>query len=179
MPALAIWSPEDGVLGAVAPLGLAAAAGTALVVDLDPGGPRYPGPGTLANLVTDGPRRSDLRPERHGVAVLANGGVGPEAARVVVDALVQGWPAVVLRLPKNHAGGAGAVPVVPLVPGGLFSQYGSEAVFQRAGWRVAAPEGSVVLPRPRRSTIASLLTGVAPLPRDRWVAAWRPLWERA
>ena len=40
MPALAIWSPEDGVLGAVAPLGLAAAAGTALVVDLDPRGPR-------------------------------------------------------------------------------------------------------------------------------------------
>ena len=43
MPALAIWSPEDEVLGAVAPLALGAAAGTALVVDLDPDGPQYPG----------------------------------------------------------------------------------------------------------------------------------------
>ena len=51
MPALAIWSPDDGVLGAVAPLALAAAAGTALVVDLDPGGPRYPGEATLGALV--------------------------------------------------------------------------------------------------------------------------------
>jgi hypothetical protein len=51
MPALAIWSPEDGVLGAVAPLGLAAASGTAIVVDLDPDGPatrgRAPSPGSL------------------------------------------------------------------------------------------------------------------------------------
>ena len=69
MPALSIWSPEDGVLGAVAPLGLAAAAGTALVVDLDPGGPRYPGPATLADLVADGPRRGDLSPSRRGVSI--------------------------------------------------------------------------------------------------------------
>lgn len=179
MPALAIWSPEDAVLGAVAPLGLAAAAGTALVVDLDPAGPRYPGSGSLAELVADGPRRSDLGPDRRGVAVLANGGVDPSEARTVVDALVDGWPAVVLRLPADHAGGGGAVPIVPLVPGSLFGGYGSEAVFQRAGWRVAAPDGAVVLPRPRRSTIAMLLTGAVPPPGDRWVASWRALWERA
>jgi hypothetical protein len=66
VPALAVWSPEDGILGAVAPLALAAAAGTALVVDLDPGGPRYPGAATLAGLVADGPRRSDLEPDAKG-----------------------------------------------------------------------------------------------------------------
>src|SRR4030066_639874 len=53
MPALAIWTPEDGVLGALAPLGLAASAGTALVIDLDPLGPRYPGEPSLADLVRE------------------------------------------------------------------------------------------------------------------------------
>ena len=59
MPALAIWTPEDGVLGALAPLGLAIAGGTALMVDLDPLGPRYPGTRSLADLVSEGPRRAD------------------------------------------------------------------------------------------------------------------------
>ena len=179
MPALAIWSPEDGVLGAVAPLGLAAAAGTALVVDLDPRGPRYPGAGSLAELVADGPRRSDLEPERRGVAVLANGGIGADEAGPVLDAIVEHWPAVVLRLPADHGGGGGAVPVLPLVPGDLLPDYGAGAVYQRSGWRVAAPEGAIILPRPRRSTIGMLLTGTAPPPRDRWIAAWGSLWDRA
>lgn len=178
MPALAIWSPEDGVLGAVAPLGLATAAGTALVVDLDPIGACYQGAATLADLVGDGPRRSDLQPVRRGVAVLANGGVDPEEAAPVLDAIVAGWPAVVLRLPAGHDGGSGAIPVVPLVPGRLFDDYGPGAVYQRSGWRVEPPSSSVVLPRPRRSTIGMLLTGTAPPMRDRWIAAWRPLWER-
>ncbi len=178
MPALAVWSPEDGVLGAVAPLGLAAAAGTALVVDLDPSGPPYPGPGSLADLVADGPTRRDLSPARSGVAVLANGGVGPDEAAEVLDALIAGWPAVVMRLPPTHDG-EGGVPVVPLVPGNLQAGYGPRAVYQRAGWRVEAPEGALVLPRPRRSTIHGLLNGTAPWPGDRWVRSWRPLWERS
>ena len=74
MPALAVWTPEDGLLGALAPLGLAAAAsGSALVVDLDEGGPHYPGEASLADLVRAGSRRADLYPERRGVAVLRNG----------------------------------------------------------------------------------------------------------
>jgi hypothetical protein len=179
MPALAIWSPEDGVLGAVAPLGLAAAAGTALVVDLDPDGPSYPGPGSLADLVADGPTSRDLAPSRKGVAVLANGGIEADDAAPVLDAILEGWPAVVLRLPASHDGASGAIPVLPLIPGELLTSYGSRGVYQRSGWRVPAPGGSVVLPRPRRATIERLLTGVAPLPGDRWIAAWRPLWERA
>src|SRR3990172_4895059 len=50
VPALAVWTAFDGLLSAVAPLGLAAAAGTALVVDLDPAGPPYPGRNSLAGL---------------------------------------------------------------------------------------------------------------------------------
>jgi len=73
MPAIAIWSPEDEVLGAVAPLALAAAAGTALVVDLDPEGDRYPGEATLASLVAEGPTQEDLTPSQRGVAVVGNG----------------------------------------------------------------------------------------------------------
>ncbi|GMQ86613.1 MAG: hypothetical protein BMS9Abin07_2199 [Acidimicrobiia bacterium] len=179
MPALAIWSPEDGVLGAIAPLGLAAAAGTALVIDLDPNGPNYPGAGSLAALVADGPRRSDLHPTRKGLAVLANGGIEPEDAATVLDAIVGGWPAVVLRLPANHDGHTDAIPVLPLVPGDLFHHYESGAVYQRSGWRVEPPRGAIVLPRPRRATIGMLLAGAAPPPRDRWVAAWRQLWERS
>ena len=177
MPALAIWSPEDGVLGAVAPLALAAAAGTALVVDLDPGGPRYRGSGSLADLVASGPTIGDLQPTRRGVAVLSNGGIDPADAEHVLDALSRRWPAVVLRLPASHDGEDDAIPILPLVPGGLFSEYGGRAVYQRAGWRVTPPEDSVVLPRPRRATIERLLVGAAPSRGDRWVGAWRRLWE--
>jgi len=178
MPALAIWSPEDGVLGAVGPLALATAAGTALVVDLDPGGPRYRGAGSLARLVADGPRRSDLEPTRRGVAVLANGGIEPAAAEEVLIALVDGWPAVVFRLPASHRGGDGAIPVLPLVPGNLIAGVGSPAVYQRSGWRVDAPGPGVVLPRPRRATLGALLTGAAPAPKDPWIGAWRQVWDR-
>ncbi len=178
MPALAIWSPEDGILGAVAPLALAAAAGTALVVDLDPGGPRYPGAATLARLVADGPRRSDLEPDGKGVAVLANGGIEPEAAEEVLAALVQGWPAVVFRLPADHRGGDGAVPILPLVPGNLLVGVSFPAVYQRSGWNVEPPGPGIVLPRPRRAVLGALLTGVAPSVKDPWIRAFRRVWER-
>lgn len=177
MPVVAIWSPLDGVLGAVGPLALAAAAGTALVVDLDPRGPRYPGDASLARLVAEGPRRADLVPDRRGVAVLSNGGVDPEAAEEVLHALVEGWPSVVFRLPADHRGGDGAVAVVPLVPGGLFVDFGPPAVYQRSGWRVDPPGPGIVLPRPRRSTLGALLTGGKPPPRDPWIGAWRAVWQ--
>ena len=120
-----------------------------------------------------------LEPERRGGAVLAHGGSGAEEAGAVLDAIVERWPAVVLRLPADHGGGGGAIPVLPLVPGDLLPDYGAGAVYQRSGWRVPAPEGAIILPRPRRSTIGMLLTGTAPPPRDRWIAAWRSLWDRA
>ena len=179
MPALAIWSPEDDVLGVVAPLALGAAAGTALIVDLDEHGPAYPGRMTLASLVADGPTKDDLAPHRHGIAVVRNGGVEPEAAEQVLRALVDGWPAVVFRLPSDHIGGDGAIPVFPLIPGSMLGRSAGPAIYQRSGWRVRVPEGGVVLPRPSRGTISALLTGRAPHPGDRWIRAWRRVWEQS
>ena len=78
---LAVRCGADPVLHALAPLGLAAARGTALVMDLDEEVPSYPGSTSLANLVVSHPRRDDLRPVRSGVAVLSNGLVSPLRSR--------------------------------------------------------------------------------------------------
>ncbi|MDP8958661.1 MAG: hypothetical protein M3N51_05535 [Actinomycetota bacterium] len=179
MPALCIWTPEDGLLAAVAPLGLAAAAGTALVVDLDPHGPRYPGAGSLADLVGEGPRRSDLAPSRAGLAVLRNGGIALQEALEVVTALMEGWPQVVLRLPCRPAPDQPAVPLVqvhPLLPGALYPKVDDAAVYQQAGFRVPPPGPGPVLPVPKASTVAALLSGVLGR-RERWVRAWADVWR--
>lgn len=70
---LGIRCPDDLVLHHLAPIGLAAAAGTALVVDLDLDRPSYPGRLTLSDLLTDGPRRADLVPTRRGWRCLVTG----------------------------------------------------------------------------------------------------------
>jgi len=180
MPALAIWTPEDGVLGALAPLGLAASAGTALVVDLDPLGPRYPGEASLADLVREGPRRSDLSPARRGVAVLRNGGVGGVGVGEVLAALLAGWEKVVLRLPPRPAPVAPGAPVVPvhlLLPGGLFPRGDGPAVYQSTRAMVTLRGPGVRLPVPSSGTVTGLLRGRLPVAGDRWVRAWRPVWE--
>ena len=145
MPALALWTPEDGLLGALAPLGLALAAGTALVVDLDPLGPHYPGSASLADLVAEGPRKADLSPARRGVAVLRNGGVSPAAAAEVVAALVGGLgaggaaPAAPARSgSRRPPGGPGA----PAGPGGPLPS-------RRRPGRLPVHPGRDAPPRPR------------------------------
>lgn len=180
MPALALWTPEDGLLGALAPLALAIAAGTALVVDLDPLGPHYPGGSSLADLVAEGPRRADLNPGRRGVAVLRNGGVSPAAAAAVVSALVDGWERVVLRLPPRPVPAAVGIPVVPvrlLVPGGFFPRNGAPAVYQSTRAVMRLPGPGLRLPIPSPGTVAGLLEGRLPVVGDRWIRAWRPVWE--
>lgn len=177
MTALALWTAHDGLLSAVAPLGLAAAAGTALVVDLDPDGPAYPGPGSLADLLDRGPRRADLIPGRRGVAVLRNGGVGMEAAREVVDALVDGWPNVVLRLATvPHAAPVPVVPVWPLLPGALAVQPVGAAVYQRTGFPGSPAGPGPVLPKPPASVVSALLHGTVPA-AARWIRSWRQVWR--
>lgn len=180
MAVLATWVPEDALLGAVAPLALAAAAGTCLVVDLDPDGPRYPGEATLASLVADSPHRDHLTPRRRGVAVLANGGVAGEDARPVLDALVAGWPNVVLRLPAtpHRPDVSGVVPVVLDLPGSVVVAVTGRRVVQRSAVTVRRRHGAgvVVLPSVRRSTVRTLLDGRLPGP-GRWMAAWRPVWR--
>ena len=177
MATLATACENDGVLGMVAPLALAAAAGTALVVDLDRNGPSYPGSGSLADLVDRGPRLADLKPNRRGVAVLRNGDVDAGSAGEVVNALIAGWPHVVLRLPPAGAGvRMPLVPIVPLLPGGMTPVCDRAAVYQQLGWRESAPGPVLTLPTPSRATIGALLTGRIPA-RSRWIKSWKQVWE--
>ncbi len=178
MTTLSVWTPHDGVLACVAPLGLAASAGTALVVDLDPSGPSYPGTVSLADLVAHGPRRSDLSPQRPGMAVLRNGGITVEAADEVVSALAEGWPNLVLRLPtgRPHPDRSGVVPVVPLFPGSLHVAWDAPAVRQPTGLAVSPRAPGVTLPRLGRSLLGSLLRGTS-RPKSRWIRAWKSVWE--
>ncbi|WKZ83629.1 MAG: hypothetical protein QY307_05150 [Acidimicrobiia bacterium] len=178
-PALAIWTPEDGLLGALAPLGLALAAGSALVIDLDRGGPRYPGERSLADMVETGPRRRDLQP-RPGVAVLRNGGVEPARAAPVVEALLAAHPRVVLRLPPRPEPVGVPMPVVPvrlLLPGSLFPLPEQPAVFQATPAWVRLPAPGVRLPVPRVTTVTALISGRRPAGSDPWVSAWHSAWS--
>jgi hypothetical protein len=174
-----MWTPEDGLLGALAPLGLAIAAGSAVVIDLDPGGPRYPGGRSLADLVADGPRRSDLE-ARSGVAVLRNGGVAPAEAAAVVQALIAAHPTVVLRLPpRPHPSGfpLAVIPVRLLLPGDFYAMGDRPAVYQATPAAARMPTEGVRLPVPHPATVSALLRGRRPPRRDRWIEAWRPAWR--
>ena len=179
VPALAVWTPEDGLLGALAPLGLALAAEDAVVVDLDPLGPRYPGDRSLADLVQDGLRRDDLTPRR-GVGVLRNGGVAPLEAKSVIEALLGHLPRVVLRLPPRPAPGALPIAVVPvrlLIPGELFPGPMGPAVFQSTPAFAPIPGIGVRLPVPDPETVRRLIEGRRPPRTDRWIRAWRSAWR--
>lgn len=175
MPALALWTPEDGLLGALAPLGAAIAAGSALVVDLDPHGPPYPGTTSLARLVAKDPTEDDLRPGS-GVAVLANGGITAADAAPVVAALIERWEHVVLRLPPS-ARPSGEVPVVEvrLLTGGWYQAGPDARVWQATHEWVPMPSDGIRLPVPDRATVSALLAGRRPR-RSRWIKAWRSVW---
>ena len=178
---MAVRCAVDPVLHALAPLGLAAARGTALVVDLDEEAPPYPGSTSLAKLVVSQPRLADLRPLRSGVAVLPNGSINPREAAEVVEALAAGWPAVVLRLGDRHGlppafSEAPVVPVAPLLPGFLHPPVISPAVYQAVLPGPPPRLRGVVLPPLGRSHIQRMLSGMGFPPR-RWVKAWERVWE--
>ena len=178
---LGIRCAVDPVLHALAPLGLAAARGTALVVDLDDEASSYPGSTSLARLVVSQPRLADLRPHRPGVAVLPNGSIHPREAADVIGALVAGWPAVVLRfgaaqgLPPSLLE-VPVVPVTPLLPGFLHPSLAGAAVYQSLFPGPPPRLSGVVLPPLGRSHIQGMLTGTRFPPR-RWVRAWERVWE--
>lgn len=178
MPTLATWAPEDGVLGAVAPLALASTQPTALVVDLDAMGPAYPSDRTLLDLVEGSPRAAELIPKRVGLAVLRNGGIAYEDAKSVVDLLLANWPAVVLRLPPWAPDDVPAplVPVRLLVPGRLFPPPG-RGVYQRlaGSTRRAKVGASHILPPAPRRHVGALLEGRDPGP-SRWLRSWSRVW---
>ena len=171
---LAITAPGDSDLHTVAPLGLAASASPAIVVDLDRGAPPYPGSRTLAMLAADGPRRDDLVPTQSGVAVLANGGIDLDEALPLVEALTRSWPAVVLRSGRVQPPYP-LVRVFGLLPG-LIPAIEGPAVYQRLGRGSPPGLAGLVLPRVGRGEILRMLAGGRPGSR-RWVAAWRRAWE--
>lgn len=171
---LAVRSADDAVLHHIAPIGLAASRPTALVVDLDTERPSYPAGLTLARLLENGPRRTDLLPPRRGVAVVGNGGVGPEEAADLVEALSRGWPAVVVRAgvdPLPYP----VVPVVGLLRGALAPTPKGPAAFQAVSRFDRLPGPGLLLPPVRRAQIDAMVAGRVE-PRWRWVRAWGRAW---
>lgn len=173
MPVLAIRTYADGLLSVLAPLGMGAAAGTALVLDLDPTGVPLPSPASVADLVEASPTLDQLRPARRGLAVLTSGGAGWTEAASVVEALGAGWPAVVVRVAAEVP--LPTVPVVPLIPG--LNPGVEPAVYQRTGIPGGVPGDGPVLPVPGSRVVRAALSGR--MFGGRWVRAWRQAWRLA
>ena len=170
---LAVSSP-DPVLSVAAPLGLAASAGTALVIDMA-GGMRLASDRTLANLIGEGPRLDELSPGRQGVAVLAGGPIQMVDAVPIIEQLAARWPAVVVRVSGDEWPGS-TVPVEPLYPGWLAPPDRGAAVWQPVTPGSRPPGPGPILPRLRARTTHQLLGGQMPL-RSRWISAWRQVWS--
>jgi hypothetical protein len=169
---LAVTS-SDPLLSLVGSIGLAAAAGTALVIDLERlsrGGTR-----TLADLVAEGPRLEELSPGRRGIALLGGGPLDIEAAVGAVERLARRWPAVVVKVLKPGWPGP-TVPVVPLYPGWLAPTDREVAVWQPLGAGSVPPGPGPVLPVLSRNLIHHILRGRLP-GRSRWLRAWDQVWE--
>jgi hypothetical protein len=173
---LATWSPSDALLDAIAPLGLAVAAGTALVIDLDPEGPAPASQFTLADLVDRGPTLKELEPRRRGTAYLPNGGVTVDEAAEVVDALSQRWPSVVLRCPPGRQAPDGATAFLPLLPRPFTITARPPVVYQRYAISPSDRIEGLVLPPPSVRTVRGLLEHRSPPPRDRWIRCLRSMW---
>lgn len=170
---LGVWSP-DPVLSLVAPIGLAASVGTALIVDLcssvDASGR------SLAGLVADGPTLGELSPGRQGIAWLPGGNVDRTDAVELITQLGSHWPALVIRVPDRDFPFA-TVPVVPLFPGRLVPSIETpNGVWQPIRGGAEPPGTGPVLPRLRSGVVRRMLAGQLPR-RSKWVAAWRPVWE--
>lgn len=177
MPVLATWSPTDHTLGLVVSLGLAVATKTCLVVDLDIEGPRLGSTRTLADLVREGPTRTDLEPRAPGAAFLANGGVPVDEATDVLHALAHRWPAMVLRTALARERPSGSIAVGPLLPDDVAPMFGPPRILQRTGISPThrPASGTIVLPRPGRMTVQRMLSGSRPAP-DRWVRSLSRVW---
>lgn len=112
--------------------------------------------------------------------MLRNGGVAPQDAARVVEALLEAYPTVVVRLPPRPRPVGLPFPVVPvrlLIPGELYPMGEHPGVFQATPAFVRMPADGVRLPVPHPVTVAGLLRGRRPPARDRWIAAWRAVWR--
>lgn len=164
----------DPVLSVVAPIGLGAAVGTALIIDAD--APAANGRRTLRDVLAEGPMSSELSPGRPGLAHIATGHVDPDDLVDLIHQIAAHWPAVVVR-----AAGArlplATVPVVPLYPGLLApAPTSTTSVWQRFEPGQTAPGPGPLLPCLRSGALRRLISGVLPR-RSRWIAAWAQVWE--
>ncbi len=172
MVVLAVHTHHDDLLGLVAPLAIASARSTALVVDLDRDGLTLPGERTLADLVADGPTLAELVPHRSGIACLPNGGVDPEAAQDVLAALEKGWPDLIVRT----RGPIDRLPVANVVPmlAGVSAPTGP-CVWVRTGLGPVDRHQGPEVRAPGRAAFAAALAGRAL--RGRWLQSWSGVWE--
>lgn len=167
---------SDPVLSVLGPIGLATAAGTALIVDL---GDELLRPRTrnLADIAAEGARLSELAPGRRGVAMISSGGLSPDSVPELVARLALHWPAVVIR-PGAWVWEGPTVPLIPLYPGWLAPSHIGAAVWQRVRGGISPPAAGPVLPTPGAAMVRRMLAGGLP-GRSRWVRAWGPVWELA
>lgn len=170
---LAVTSP-DPVMSVLGPIGLAASAGTALVVDLGEG-LRIPRRRTLADVAAEGPRLEELAPGRRGVAFMSGGGLALKEAAELVERLGRHWPALVVRVGASGWDGP-VVPVIPLYPGWLAPDHAGAAVWQAVPGGGRPPGPGPLLPSPGRSTTRRVLAGGMPA-SGRWVKAWLQVWR--
>ena len=170
---LGLESP-DPVLSLFGALGLAAAAGTALVIDLS-GDCRVATGRTLADLLEDGPSLDELSPTRTGVAVIAGGAIDLTDSVPLIERLGANWPAVVVRC--DHARWPGpTVPVRPLWPGLLAPADPLPAVWQSIPGGIRPPGPGPVLPPLGARRARDLLSGRVPS-RGGWLRVWEKVWR--
>jgi hypothetical protein len=169
---LGIYS-DDAVLGWVGPIGLALAAGTALIIDVRPDSRSRSG--TLADLMMDGPRLHDLSPGRRGVAHIASGAMESHDLNLAIETLAGRWPAVVVRSDGRLWQGP-TVPYRPILPGLLKESHPSPSVWQPTSGAGIQSLPGPVLPRLGRRSVVAMLEGNLPAAR-RWVSAWHPIWD--
>lgn len=167
---MAVAAP-DPVMAAIAPIGLAASVGTALIVDM---AARDAGR-TLADLADEGPLLEEISPGRAGVAVIAAGSTrGPDLVSII-DRVASRWPAMVIRDPDSHWPGP-TVPVHVLYPHAVRTWEEGAAVWQSLGAGQTPPGPGPLLPPISSRTMRHLLRGWVPRP-NRWLRAWRQVWE--
>lgn len=179
MPVIATWSPVDAALGVLVPLGLVSAVETGLVIDLDPDGPIMGRGPTLADLVVDGPTKTQLEPRKGAAAYLTNGGVSPADAYEVVSAFADRWPAVVLRCSPRADEPNDGVALFPLLPEPYGLTASGAVVYQRCSFSPKNRPDAPILPRLTHGTVARLFAGQSVRKRDPWIRALRDVWSFA
>lgn len=161
------------MLSWIGPIGLALAAGTALIVDVR--SRHLPGSKTLAQLMVDGPSLMDLSPGRRGVATIASGSMSSEEIAQAIEILAGRWPALVVRSDGKRWPGP-SVPYRAILPGFLRPSDLVPSVWQPSiGVSVPTLPGPI-LPRLGRRPVMAMLEGKTPTAR-RWVDSWRAIWE--